>query len=61
MEWFKVEQVAKYDTWLPTNYHGGAIWARLSGQVYLDDEDFVWAGNMLKELCDRVRNGEAGI
>jgi hypothetical protein len=30
----------------------------LSGQVYLDLEDFKWAGEVLKEICERVGNEE---
>jgi len=33
-------------------------WVRLSAQVFLEMEDFVWAGNTLKELSARIQKGD---
>lgn len=33
-------------------------WVRLSAQVSLEMEDFVWAGNTLKELSARIQKGD---
>jgi selenocysteine lyase/cysteine desulfurase len=40
-----------YDTFLAICWHGGAWWVRLSGQIYLDLEDFEWVGEALKKVC----------
>ncbi|KAJ4422917.1 hypothetical protein N0V82_002444 [Gnomoniopsis sp. IMI 355080] len=52
--WMTKELVDEYQTFIPLYYHDGRFWARLSAQVYLDGDDFVWAGKTLKTLCERV-------
>jgi hypothetical protein len=58
-QWLNITAVKEFDTYLQIAYFGGAMWVRLSGQIYLEVEDFEWVGLKLKELCDRVRKGEA--
>ncbi|CAN8102084.1 unnamed protein product [Discula destructiva] len=57
-EWMTKVLVDEYKTFIPTYYHDGRFWARLSAQVYLDGDDFVWAGQTLKTLCERVARKE---
>lgn len=56
--WMTKVLVDEYKTFIPTYYHDGRFWARLSAQVYLDGDDFVWAGQTLKALCERVAKKE---
>lgn len=56
--WMTKVLVDEYQTFIPTYFHDGRFWARLSAQVYLDGDDFVWAGKTLKTLCERVANKE---
>ncbi|KAK5655849.1 hypothetical protein OQA88_5388 [Cercophora sp. LCS_1] len=58
LEWFYAIAAKDFDTYLQTFYYDGAIWTRLSAQVYLEMDDFVWAAGTLKEICVRVRAGE---
>jgi len=44
----------EYDTFIAIMYFQDQWWARMSGQVYLDMEDFEWAGKVLKEVCERA-------
>ncbi|KAK0670112.1 pyridoxal phosphate-dependent transferase [Cercophora samala] len=48
----------EYQTFVAVFVFQGRWWARLSAQVYLELEDFKWAGGVLKEVCDRVVKGE---
>ncbi|KAF2503374.1 PLP-dependent transferase [Lophium mytilinum] len=57
-DWMVERMVEEYDTFIAMMVYGGAWWVRFSGQVYLDMEDFEWAGTVLKELCGRVEKGE---
>lgn len=57
-EWLTKVLVDEYKTFIPTYVVQGRFIARLSAQVYLDVEDFEWAGNTLKQLCSRVARGE---
>ncbi|KAI0429436.1 pyridoxal phosphate-dependent transferase [Xylaria sp. FL1042] len=58
--WIMRTMVEEYKTFIALIVHAGRLWARLSAQVYLDVEDFEWAGHTLLELCERVKRGEAG-
>lgn len=57
-DWMTKVLVEEYQTFIPVYYHAGRFWARLSAQVYLDMDDFEWAGKTLKELADRVARKE---
>ena len=50
--------MAEYKTFVALFVYGGRWWARLSAQVYLELEDFEWAGRTLKEVCERAARGE---
>ncbi|KAI1108646.1 PLP-dependent transferase [Nemania sp. NC0429] len=58
-DWMMRTMVKEYHTFIALIIHAGQLWARLSAQVYLDLEDFEWAGQMLLELCERVKGGES--
>ncbi|KAL6720092.1 hypothetical protein ACLMJK_002013 [Lecanora helva] len=47
-----------FDTWTPARFYGGAVWVRLSAQIYLEMKDFTWAGEVLLKLCHRIMKGE---
>ena len=57
-KWIMDRAQKEFDTHIPAKIHAGAIWVRLSGQIYLAEEDFGWAARVLKELCERVVKGE---
>ena len=57
-QWLSKLLVEEYNTFLAILIHGGKWWVRLSAQVYLTEEDFKWGGKVLKEVCERARNGE---
>ncbi|KAI0875894.1 pyridoxal phosphate-dependent transferase [Hypoxylon argillaceum] len=56
--WMMRTMVEEYKTFVALIVHEGRLWARLSAQVYLDVEDFEWAGHMLLELCKRAESRE---
>ncbi|KAI0110640.1 PLP-dependent transferase [Hypoxylon sp. NC0597] len=58
-QWMEEKMVSDYNTFIPVFRHNSRLWARISAQVYLDIEDFEWAGKILLELCERVKRGEA--
>lgn len=63
-QWPKISKFIKdkaeieHDTFIPVSYHAGHMWARISAQIYLDMDDFAFAGMVLKQLCDKVEQGE---
>ncbi|PIA98656.1 putative aminotransferase [Cercospora beticola] len=57
-QWMSKVLVEEYNTFLAILIHGGRWWVRLSAQVYLDEEDFHWAGKVLQEVCERAKDGE---
>jgi selenocysteine lyase/cysteine desulfurase len=58
LNWILGKLMDEHDTFVALYVYQGRFWARLSAQVYLELEDFEWAGERLKELCDRVATGE---
>ena len=56
VKWMGRTLVQKYGTFVPTSWYGGALWTRLSAQIYLDKSDFDWIGGVLKEMCEVVGN-----
>ena len=50
----KIEKLLLTDhkTFLPVYEYKGNLWTRISAQIYLDEEDFVWAAKVLKETCE---------
>jgi len=57
-DWISRTLVNDYDTFMAAMWYGGAWWVRLSGQVYLEMEDFGWAGEVLAKVTERVAKGE---
>jgi selenocysteine lyase/cysteine desulfurase len=52
--WLLDTMMKDYNTFMALCVHQDRWWVRLSAQVYLDMEDFDWAGVTLKELCERA-------
>jgi hypothetical protein len=57
-KWINMTAVKEFDTYLQIAFHTGAMWVRLSGQIYVEVGDFEWVGWRLKEICERVEKGE---
>ncbi|KAG4422022.1 hypothetical protein IFR04_004881 [Cadophora malorum] len=53
-EWLQSTLIDEHKTFLAIWFFQGQFWARLSGQIYLEMEDFVWAGETLKKICQGV-------
>lgn len=54
LQWTQAILVNEYKTFIALGCHEGRWFARLSAQVYLDMEDFEWAGKALKEVTARA-------
>ncbi|KAJ5948090.1 Pyridoxal phosphate-dependent transferase major region subdomain 1 [Penicillium verhagenii] len=53
-EWMQQAMIKNWKTFMPVFPFHGQWWVRLSGQVYLDESDFEWAGWTLKTLCEEI-------
>lgn len=56
--WMTERSVRGYDTMISIKFYAGAIWCRISGQIYLEVEDFEWAAYKLMEICEEVAKGD---
>ncbi|TVY78146.1 Hercynylcysteine sulfoxide lyase [Lachnellula suecica] len=56
--WLQTTLIDEFKTFLAISFFQGQWWVRLSGQVYLDITDFEWAGEKLKEICERIGKEE---
>jgi len=50
--------IQEFNTFIPVILYRGNWYARISGQVYLDEDDFKFGAEVLLELVNRLRNGE---
>lgn len=57
-DWMMKTLVDKYRTFIVVYVHGQHLWTRLSAQVYLDTNDFEWAGRILLQLCEKAARRE---
>ncbi|KAI0508884.1 pyridoxal phosphate-dependent transferase [Xylaria bambusicola] len=57
--WIMRTLAEEYKTFIPLKEDAGRVWARLSAQVYTDMDDFIWAGQTLLAVCNRVKRGDA--
>ena len=56
--WMQEKMVEEFDTFIPVFEYGGKWYVRVSGQVYLEESDFVFAGEVVGGLVERVGRGE---
>ncbi|KAK3701075.1 hypothetical protein LTR37_015637 [Vermiconidia calcicola] len=50
----------EHDTWIPMKFYSGAIWFRISAQVYLEMADLEWAAGVLSKLCKELPGSASG-
>ena len=55
--WLMQRLIEDHDTYAHIYFHADAFWARFSGQIYLELDDYERGAKSLVELCDKVRNG----
>ncbi|KAK9374661.1 pyridoxal phosphate-dependent transferase [Lipomyces chichibuensis] len=56
--WMQKTMVDEFHTFLPVFLYYDHLWARFSGQVYLEVSDFEWGGKLLEGLCEAVKNNK---
>lgn len=54
VDWAQRTLIEEYNTFIPVFFFQRFWWVRLSGQGYLDLDDFDWAGRVLREICSRA-------
>lgn len=57
-DWMQQNMIGRFKTFMPIFPFQGSWWVRLSGQIYLEESDFEWAGWTLKDLCKMLLDEE---
>ncbi|OQD82191.1 hypothetical protein PENANT_c023G10429 [Penicillium antarcticum] len=57
-DWMQQTMIERFKTFMPIFPFQGSWWVRLSGQIYLEESDFEWAGWTLKGLCEMLLDEE---
>ncbi|OAG06052.1 PLP-dependent transferase [Paraphaeosphaeria sporulosa] len=60
-DWMSRAWIDDYKTFMQSMFYAGRWWIRMSGQVYLEMEDFEWAAGVVKEVCARAEKGEWAV
>jgi len=58
LNWLTRQLVERHDTFMAIIFYADEWWVRLSAQVYLEMDDFEWGAELLKGLCEEVREGK---
>lgn len=58
IQWCREVGVRESGCYTQLYVYYGAMWWRMSGMIYVDEEDFRKAAEMLKGLCERVARRE---
>ena len=61
IDWISRSLIQKYRTFVPVFEHARVLWVRVSGQIYLCENDFVFLGKALRAICTELPRDEAGI
>lgn len=56
VRWIIDRALIDFDIPIMTKFHASAIWVRLSGQIYIELQDFERAADVLKGLCELINN-----
>jgi hypothetical protein len=57
-DWIKMKSGKEHGTYLQTLLYHGSWWWRISGQVYLEEQDLIKAAHILLELCEGIKRGD---
>ncbi|KAG6079879.1 hypothetical protein E4U30_005471 [Claviceps sp. LM220 group G6] len=57
-KWMRERLFDDYKTFMTLFVMQDRYWVRLSAQIYLDEQDYEVAGDILKALCERIRRRE---
>jgi hypothetical protein len=55
--WIEEKLVFEEGTFVSTFAHGDWLWCRISGQVYVEVNDFEWLAECLRDICAEVKFG----
>ena len=58
MFWMAARLLEDYDTFVALYFHAESFWVRISGQIYLELDDFSRGSEAIQELCKRAQKGE---
>lgn len=58
VSWMMKTLDKEFNTFINIYIHAGSLWARISGQIYLELGDLFWGANVLKSVCQRMSDGE---
>ncbi|TGZ77148.1 PLP-dependent transferase [Ascodesmis nigricans] len=57
-KWMELKLVEEEDMFITVTEYGGAMWVRVSAQVYLDEDDLRRGAVKVREWCERAMKGE---